>query len=87
MRPPAVGRKNYYGSGSLWSADLTAYLFTLFQSLLKWGINPYAWLCEYLRACAQAGGVAPKNLRDFLPWCMSAERRKQLGLPRIRGDP
>ena len=33
IRGPVTGRKNYYGSGSLWSAALAATLFTLFQTL------------------------------------------------------
>jgi len=86
LRAAAVGRKNYYGSGSLWSASLTACLFSLFQTLLKWNINPRTWLQEYLTACAQAGGV-PKGLGAFLPWRMSEGRRTQMGLPRIRGEP
>lgn len=28
-----VGRKNYYGSGSVWSTELAAALFTLFGTL------------------------------------------------------
>jgi hypothetical protein len=34
LREMALGRKNYYGSGSVWSAALAAMLFTLFQTLL-----------------------------------------------------
>ena len=47
-RGPVVGRKNYYGSGSLWSGRLAAMLFSLFQTLALWGINPRAWLTAYL---------------------------------------
>jgi transposase len=32
-RGPAVGRKNYYGSGSLWSGRLAAMLFSLFATI------------------------------------------------------
>jgi transposase len=31
-----VGRKNYYGSGSTWSGELAAMLFSLFQTLALW---------------------------------------------------
>jgi transposase len=87
MRGPALGRKNYYGSGSIWSAQLTSSLFSIFQTLLKWSINPRIWLLEYLRACAGAGGVPPKEASSFLPWKMSVEQRKRMRLSRIRGDP
>jgi transposase len=51
-RGPVVGRKNYYGSGSLWSGQLAAMLFSLFQTLALWDINPRVWLEAYLQACA-----------------------------------
>ena len=56
-RGPVVGRKNYYGSGSLWSGRLAAMMFSLFQTLCLWGLNPRLWLTAYLEACAQAGGL------------------------------
>lgn len=87
MRGPALGRKNYYGSVRIWSGHFTATLFSIFQTLLKWQINPRAWLREYLSACANNGGRAPEDIRPFLPWEMSEERRKRLGLPPVRGDP
>jgi transposase len=79
-RGPVVGRKNYYGSGSLWSGQLAAMLFSLFQTLALWNINPRLWLTEYLQACAEAGGRAPPDVRPFLPWDMSEEKRKQWSL-------
>lgn len=76
LRNAVVGRKNYYGSGSHWSGQLSATLFSLFQTLLLWKINPRAWLTDYLSACAENGGKAPENARDFLPWCLSREQRE-----------
>ena len=35
-RGPVVGRKNYYGSGSVWSGRLAAMMFSLFQTLCLW---------------------------------------------------
>ena len=60
-RGPVVGRKNYYGSGSLWSGRLAAMMFSLFQTLCLWGLNPRLWLTAYLEAYAQAGGRAVKT--------------------------
>lgn len=73
QRGPVVGRKNYYGSRSLWSASFAAILFSLFQTLLRWGINPRLWLSAYLQSCATAGGVPPDVTR-FLPWNMTDEQ-------------
>jgi len=79
-RGPVVGRKNYYGSGSLWSGQLAAMLFSLFQTLALWNINPRVWLTEYLQACAQAGGKAPQEVASFLPWNLSPQKRKEWAL-------
>ena len=40
MRGPAMLRKNCRGSGSVWSAGLASILFSIFQTLLQWKINP-----------------------------------------------
>ena len=50
-----VGRKNYYGSGSRWSARLAAVLFPILQSLELWQINPQRWLSCYLQSCSRIG--------------------------------
>lgn len=81
IRTPVNGRKNYYGSGSIWSAELAAMLFAILQTLVLWGINPRHWLTDYLRACAENGGSAPRTLDAFLPWSMDEARRAALGRP------
>ena len=77
-RGPVVGRKNYYGSGSLWSGRLAAMMFPLFQTLCLWGLNPRLWLTAYLEACAQAGGRG-QDVDRFLPWYLSPEQRRAWG--------
>jgi transposase len=81
IRGPVVGRKNFYGSGSLESAELTAKMYTQLQTVEQWGLNPHHWLREYLEVCAEAGGTAPADLTPFLPWKMSEERRQHLAKP------
>ena len=81
IRNPVIGRKNYYGSGSVWSSALAAMMFSLLQTIELWKLNPRNWLQEYLTACANNGGKAPSDLTNFLPWCMSEERRVQLAKP------
>jgi len=68
LRGPVTGRKNYYGSGSVASAECAALLFTILHTLGLWEINPRQWLTEYLTACANNGGRAPERLADYLPW-------------------
>lgn len=81
MRNPGMGRKNDYGSGSQWSAELAAMMFSLFQTILLWKLNPHHWIQSYLSACAENGGVPPENLDPFIPWQMSEERKQQLTKP------
>ena len=81
-RGPVVLRKNSYGSGAVWAGNLAAMLFSLFQTLSLWNINPRVWLAGYLQACADAGGQAPASLSDFLPWQMTEEKRREWSLER-----
>ncbi|HEV3084747.1 MAG TPA: IS66 family transposase [Gemmataceae bacterium] len=78
VRGPALGRKNYYGSGSLWSGRLAAMLFSIFATLDLAKLNPRAWLRWYLDRCAAAGGQAPEGIDEFLPWNLTRERRAAL---------
>jgi transposase len=77
-RGPVVARKNYYGSGALWSGRLAAMLFSLFQTLSVWRLNLRAWLTAYLTACAEAGGQPPADAIAYLPWNMTKEQREEL---------
>jgi transposase len=81
LRNPVVGRKNYYGSGSVWSAHLAAMMFSVLQTILLWGLNPHHWLRVFLQACADHGGKSPTDLSSFLPWKMTPERREELARP------
>jgi transposase len=78
-RGPVVGRKNYYGSGSVWSGRLAAMMFSLFQTLCLWDLNPRLWLTAYLQACAEAGGRPAVDVERFLPWNLSPEQRRAWG--------
>lgn len=79
MRNPAVGRKNYYGSGSVWSAEYTAMIFSIFQTMRKNGINEKKWLVSYLKACCENHGKAPPDISPFLPWNMNEKEKTDYG--------
>jgi transposase len=81
VRGPAVARKNFYGSGSLWSGRLAAAMFSLLATLAHWNLNPRRWLTWYLESCAASGGKTPEDIQPFLPWNLSAERRAALAMP------
>ena len=81
-RGPVVGRKNFYGSGSLWSGRLAAMLFSLFQTIQLWKMDVGQWLTEYLSACARAKGKPPPEPHLYLPWNMSSDQRQRLSMPK-----
>ena len=70
LRRPVVLRKNCYGSGAHWSAQLAADAWTILATLDQHDINPTRWLTGWLEACAAAGGRPPAGqvLAGLLPW-------------------
>ena len=83
-RGPVLGRKNFYGSGSLGSGRLAAMLFSLFQTIRLWQMDVRAWLSAYLSAWARSGGQLPAELHRYLPWNMSDECRQEMRLPKTK---
>jgi len=81
LRSSVLGRKNYYGSGAIWSAQLAAAMFTIFETLKLWDINPHTWLLTYLQECAMCDGSPPDKIERYLPWHMSSELRKLFSQP------
>ena len=76
LRTPVVGRKNYNGSGALWSAELAGRSWTIITTAQRWGINPLTYLTAYLDACGEnASGPLdePQALARFLPWMASED--------------
>ena len=72
IRPAVVGRKNFYGSGSQWSGQLAATMYSVLMTARLWGLNARTWLSQYLHACAANGNRAPADISGFLPWAMDA---------------
>ena len=83
IRNPVTGRKNFYGSGSVWSSEMAAIMFSIFETLNLWDINLRHWLRDYLKTCSENGAAPPKDLTPFLPWKMSKERLALLSKPLI----
>jgi transposase len=74
MRGPVIGRKNFFGSGALWSGQLACIVYSLLATLKLYGINERIWLGEFLQACANHGGQAPDDVSAFMPWSMNARQ-------------
>lgn len=53
----------------------------MLQTVLLWGLNPHHWLTAFLHAWADHGGKPPADLKAFLPWQMTPERREELARP------
>ena len=82
-RGPALGRKNYYGSGALWSGRLAAMLFSLFATLSLAKINIRTWLTWYLESCAENGGKSrPTSIRSYPGRCRRKSAASWPSIPR-----
>lgn len=81
LRSPVVGRKGYYGSGSIWSAEFAVVMFTIFGTLKLAGINWHSWLEGYLQECLFYGGKVPEEVERFLPWNMIPRVKELLSKP------
>ena len=81
LRTSVVGRKNFYGSGSVSSGQLAECAYTVLLTAARNGLNPLTYLRAYLDACAENGGRAPADLDRFLPWTASPADRVAWTLP------
>lgn len=89
LRSPVVGRKNYYGSGAAWSAELAADAWTITATVDLASWNPLTHLEAYLSACAANGGrpLEGPALDAFLPWGASPEDAARFSAPPQSRDP
>lgn len=81
LRTGVLGRKNFYGSGSISSGQLAEGAYTVLLTAARNGLNPLTYLRAYLDACAVNGGHAPADLNRFLPWTASPTDRAAWILP------
>ena len=81
VRPAAIARKNYYGSGSKWSGELLVMLMTLLQTLGLHKVDPRKYLTAYLQACAENGAKAPEDIDPWMPWNFKS-KREEVGSPK-----
>jgi transposase len=81
LRGPAMGRKNYWGSGSVWAGELAERCFSLFATLLLAGFNVRTWLTAFFTVCAEAGGQVPAFATQLLPWNLSDQHQQAFRQP------
>ena len=80
LRGPVVGRKNYYGSGSVKMAQFAAMMFTIIHTLLANSINPRSWLTWFFNECSLKQGDVFAEIEKFLPWKFTEEQKENLKL-------
>ena len=83
LRMPVAGRRSFYGSGSVRSAEFAVLMMGWIKTLQMWKLNPHAWLSTYLQTCAENGSVPPEDISLFLPWAMDEERLQYFQKPDI----
>jgi transposase len=66
LRPAALGRKNYYGNHATWSGHFTAIGMSLFQTAIRHGLNPQAYLQYVLDLIARSQTTPDWDC--LLPW-------------------
>lgn len=81
IRSAVIGRRLSFGSDSETGAGFTAMMYSVARTLEMNGIDVRRWLREWLTACAEAGGKPPDDLKPWLPWSMSEERRHEFMAP------
>lgn len=83
LRMPGAGRRSFYGSGSIWSAEFAVLMMGWIKTLQMWKLNPHAWFSTYLQACAENGATPPEDISSFLPWTMDEERIEYFRKPEV----
>jgi hypothetical protein len=86
LRGPAMGRKNYWGSGAVWAGELAERCFSLMATLSLAGLNVRTWLTAYLTACAENGGRVPAFFEQLLPWNLTPEQQEAFRQPLSGND-
>ena len=74
LRMSAAGRRSFYDSGNIWSAEFLVLMMGLIKTLQMWRLNPYAWPSTYLQTCAENCSAPLEDISSFLPWSMDEER-------------
>jgi transposase len=82
IRNSVILRKNSFGSGSEWSGELAAKLFSIIQTWLINGLDPHAMLLYYFDECSKTSGRSPPaKIDQFMPWKMSPQQKQDFALP------
>lgn len=87
LRNAVILRKNSYGSGTEWSGQLAAKLFSIMQTWLINRLDPQKMLRCYFDECSRTPGKPPPDVNQFLPWAMTEKKRREFSLPKTYALP
>jgi transposase len=79
LRSVAVARNNFYGSQNEWSGKFNAICLSILHTAVNNKIDAKKYLFYYLDECSKNSSV-PENLKSFLPFNLSEEKKKELSL-------
>jgi transposase len=74
-----LGENNYWGSCSIWGANLVAAIHSIIQTCLQNNISPVAYLIYYFEECAKRGSAPDEQeIVSFLPHKLPEDIKKKL---------
>jgi len=87
LRGPVLGRKNYWGTRSQWSSELSAAMFSIIQTCQMNDISPRAYLDYYFTECEKRGAApCETEIEPFLPHKLTDQVKEKLRVAG-RSDP
>ena len=75
IKPFVIGRKNFLFANTPKGATGSAVMFSLIQTAVENGLDPYNYLTWLLKTANKADLTDPENAKDLLPWNVTAECR------------
>jgi transposase len=88
LRGPVLGRKNYWGTRSRWSSELSAAMFSIIQTCQMNDISPRAYLDYYFTECEKRGSAPNETeIESFLPHKLTDRVKEKLRMAGGSADP
>lgn len=75
MKPFVIDRKNFLFANTPKGATGSAVMFSLIQTALENGLEPFRYLTWLLRTASTADLTRPEVVRQLLPWNVPQECR------------
>lgn len=73
IKPFVIDRKNFHFANTPGGAKGSAVIFTLIQTAIENGLDPYRYLTWVMRTAATLNLRQPEDVRKLLPWNAATE--------------